>query len=425
VSLIIVTAFAPVACAPLLTASPPAGTIEPPPAQSVLPRGATLDDIAAQAVFANPELRALRAQEGVADAQVFAAGLLPDPSITLGADFPLDGIGAVTGLTASAGTDLMSWVRRPYNRAAAEQAREQIRRDIAWSEWQTAEQARLLAIRIAGLRTMRAMTRQLRVLAEDRLSAALGAAGRGDLPGSELETYRLAAADAIDRDQSVESRLSEAEHGLNQALGRAPAAPLDLAVAQPETVNLPQPADLYHRAIAERADLQALRAGLAEQDDVLAASLLARYPVPTIDINGARDTGNLRTLGPSVSFTLPVWNRGRGDIAVARATRAQMQAEYAARLASLNADIHAASAALGIALRQRDGIRRTLAPLSDQAEAADAAAERGDLSRSTAHATRMTLLDRRIAEAELTLSVNEYRQALEVLTGAPLEARHD
>ncbi|NQV87188.1 MAG: TolC family protein, partial [Woeseiaceae bacterium] len=44
------------------------------------------DDIATIAVFTNPELRAIRAREGVSQAQVFAAGLIPDPSFSLGAD---------------------------------------------------------------------------------------------------------------------------------------------------------------------------------------------------------------------------------------------------------------------------------------------------------------------------------------------------
>ncbi|MHB8448719.1 MAG: TolC family protein, partial [Rudaea sp.] len=38
------------------------------------------------AIVASPDLQALRAQAQVADAQVFAAGLLPDPQIGIGAD---------------------------------------------------------------------------------------------------------------------------------------------------------------------------------------------------------------------------------------------------------------------------------------------------------------------------------------------------
>jgi hypothetical protein len=43
-------------------------------------------EIAAIAVLANPDLRALRTQQRVADAQVFASGLLPDPQLSAGFD---------------------------------------------------------------------------------------------------------------------------------------------------------------------------------------------------------------------------------------------------------------------------------------------------------------------------------------------------
>ena len=49
------------------------------------------DAIAALAVINNPDLAALRARAGVADAQVFAAGLLPDPTFSVTADKVLRG----------------------------------------------------------------------------------------------------------------------------------------------------------------------------------------------------------------------------------------------------------------------------------------------------------------------------------------------
>lgn len=179
---------------------------------------ADLEQIAMIAVLNNPELRAFRAREGVATAQVFAAGLLPDPTISIGADFPLDATGAVTGGSSSFGLDLLALMRRPRERVAAEVARDAIRDDIAWAEWLTAEQARLLAVRIDGLRTLEELTDRLRILTHDQLQRALLAAGRGDLPGSGLESYRLAAADAIDRYQAAELRLSAAEFSLNRLL---------------------------------------------------------------------------------------------------------------------------------------------------------------------------------------------------------------
>ncbi|MAL08248.1 MAG: hypothetical protein CMF74_01110 [Maricaulis sp.] len=409
------------ACAPILAGRDAAPLAVAPESAVILPANANLDQIAALAVINNRELRALRAQEGVANAQVFAAGLLPDPTVSFGADFPLNATGAVTGVSGSLGMDLLALMRRPHEQAAAEAARDAIRDDIVWAEWLTAEQARLLAVRIDRLRTLQELTGRLRVLTQDQLQRALSAAGRGDLPGSGLESYRLAAADAIDRNQAVELRLSAAEFALNRLLDQPPGRVIRFAVDQGDGAEPADPALLFTHARETRIDLQALRAGLNRQDDIIAASLLARYPIPVIDIHAARDTGNLTSVGPGLSFTLPLWNRGQGETAIARATRVQLDAEYQARVTGLEADIYAAADALRIARSQRDQTRSMIAPLTGQAEASAVAAARGDISNSAALATRVTLLDRQISEVELALAAEEYRIALEVLTGSALE----
>ncbi|HST28920.1 MAG TPA: TolC family protein, partial [Rudaea sp.] len=98
------------------------------------------------AIVANPDLKALRAQAGVADAQVFAAGLLPDPQIGIGVDDP-DGSGVVNAYTLNAGFDIAALLTRHSRVAAARANAEQVRRDIAWQEWLAANQVRLLARR--------------------------------------------------------------------------------------------------------------------------------------------------------------------------------------------------------------------------------------------------------------------------------------
>ena len=62
--------------------------------------------LAVLAVIANPDLKALRARAGIAEAQVFAAGLIPDATISLGADFVVGGPPAVANLAAAFGLNL-------------------------------------------------------------------------------------------------------------------------------------------------------------------------------------------------------------------------------------------------------------------------------------------------------------------------------
>src|SRR6516162_9419457 len=53
--------------------------------------GFTPLDVAVLAALDSPELKAKRASLGVSAAQVFAAGLLPDPQLTAGVDQPIAG----------------------------------------------------------------------------------------------------------------------------------------------------------------------------------------------------------------------------------------------------------------------------------------------------------------------------------------------
>src|SRR3977135_1136749 len=59
--------------------------------------GLDITEVAMLAVVNNPDLNTARAAAGIAHAQAFAAGLLPDPWVGLAADFPNGGqAGTVT-----------------------------------------------------------------------------------------------------------------------------------------------------------------------------------------------------------------------------------------------------------------------------------------------------------------------------------------
>ena len=216
--------------------------------------------LAAIAVFTNPDLVALRAGEGVADAQVFAAGLYPDPTFFLGLDSPLNGTDTTTAFALGIGFDFAALARRPSALRGAQANLDSVRLDIAWSEWLTGENARLLAARVAHLHQIKSLTSQLRALADDDAQRALAAVSRGDLPAAALDTSRLAAADAADRDRSAQLQLRSAELELNRLLGLDPAEQLILAPPLTPPVGRYTDRDLLQEAVAARTDLAALRA---------------------------------------------------------------------------------------------------------------------------------------------------------------------
>ncbi|MCL6618598.1 MAG: TolC family protein [Thermomonas hydrothermalis] len=375
--------------------------------------------VATLAVLNNPDLIALRAHAGVADAQVFAAGLLPDPSFSLGADRVLRGPDTLLNLTAALGLDLNALRNRTLTRAQAIAQARRVRLDLAWAEWQTAGQARLQAVRILGLQRQLPLLEAGAQAARMQAEQALRAAARGDLANSEAQALRLAAFDADTRLRDARQQLQQAEQSLARLLG-LPSGKVPPLAAQPLPPPPPPAARLFELAQRERADLAALRAGYDAQEASVRLAVQRQFPALNLTINGNRDSAGNLLLGPAVDFTLPLWNRNRGDIAIERATRSALKADYEARLFQTRADLDAAVTALQQARDQLAQARVDAEALQQRAQAAQAAQARGDLPAAAALVIEQAWRDRNLLIVQLEQTIAEQTLAVELLCGVPL-----
>ena len=374
------------------------------------------------AVVANPDLRALRQQSGVADAQVFAAGLLPDPTISLGVDFVIGGPATTLGnaLAGALGLDLAALRTRQATLSQAQSRARQVRLDIAWAEWQTAAQARLLASQIASQERQIALLRDIERTARDLFDRTGRAAGRGDISGDQLQAARLAEIDSIAQLRSTEVTLAQARGDLLRLLGLPPQTVLDLVPAsyQPIDVDCAALAD----GASERLDVAALRQGYAAQGSALRAATLTAFPLPGLSVNASRNEGGNRFLGPALNLTLPLWNRNRGNIAVERATAGVLRAEYEARLFQARADISTLCMLLGVGDRQLADARSQLPGIERFAAATTRAARRGDLAQSIADNARLTAWSKRLLAEQVQQANRERIVGLEIAAGRKLES---
>jgi len=381
----------------------------------------TPNALAVIAVLENPDLKALRARAAVVEAQAFAARLLPDPSVGLGADKILGGPDTANSLAGQLGFDLSMLRTRAAQRAKDRALGAQVRADIAWAEWQTACNARLQGARVAALSAQLPLAQTSAAATQALYDQAAHAASRGDIAPTTLDGRRLAALDAAAILRGIERDLGAARLELNRMLGLPPEMALQLA--SPEAPGIAPPATvLFNLALERRLDLAALRKGYDAAEADVRLAIIQQFPNLTLTLNGARDTANNRTVGGQIGFTLPLWNRNRGAIAVTSATRAQLHTEYDARLFQTRADIAAAISAIAIAARQRDALGAQLPALRQTAGAAARAAARGDLARSVAESSEQTLRDRMLAALQLQQAVAEQMIALELLTGGPRAA---
>ena len=163
--------------------------------------GLDATEVAMLAVANSPELKVQRDALGVARAQAFAAGLLPDPQLSFGEDFPQDsGDGATTAYSFGISADLSALLLRSSRRHAANAQAAQVNLDLLWTEWQTIAQARLLFGQVQSLRAQ-----QTQLDAEQQALAPLDKAVQAALAAGNLNYDGASAgldamADVLTRD---------------------------------------------------------------------------------------------------------------------------------------------------------------------------------------------------------------------------------
>jgi outer membrane protein, heavy metal efflux system len=374
--------------------------------------GLDVTEVAMLALANSPALKEKRGELGVARAQAFAAGLLPDPQLSLGEDFPRhSGGGLTTAYSLGLSEDITALLTRSSRTAVARDQASQVNLDLLWAEWQAVAQARLLFDQVLNLRA------QQKVL--DAEQAALAPVGRyidAALRAGNL-TYDSASA-GLNADADVRKRradnaiaLHQADSDLHVLLGLAPAAPLDLVGASYQVA--PTPAQLQQALAdlpARRPDLLALQAGYRSQEAKLRAAVRAQFPALTIGFNTARDTSAVYSNGFNVGITLPLFDRNRGNIAIEQATRQQLKDDYAARVLDTRSDMRRLLADLATLGDQHAALAAHAARLDDARRAAERAWQRNLLDWPTYLAIRGNALG-----ADLDLLAVQQQQATQAI----------
>lgn len=301
-----------------------------------------VEQVVTLALANNPDLRAIRFKRGIATGQTLQAGLLPNPSLS-GALLPLlSGAGSVPAWNLGIAQDIKSLVTYRSRRRAAADSEQQVAADIIWQEWQVAGQARQLACDlIMGNRARPSYAGAYTLLVErnTKLEKALAA---HSVTLVTVAPDRLALQSARAALDALDQRQLGLKHQLNALLGLTPDAQLPLA----EQVDLPPfdmaaiRADLPNLP-ARRPDLIALRMGYASSDEQVRQAILSQFPDMNLGGSVASDNAKVINGGPNIQIGLPIFDRNQGNIAIARATREQLHADYSARLAATMGTVEA------------------------------------------------------------------------------------
>lgn len=380
-------------------------------------------DVVLLAVVNNPQLRAARLKAGVARSQLIQAGMIPNPQLSSSFLYPVGGPPPVFnaynfGLMQS----IDALITRGAARTSASRHVKQVNLDILWQEWQVAQKARQLYIQARS-------EDRLRRLLDHQVNLDRHQYRRDQkaLPQGQV-TRTTAAADlstlmaAKSQQRQLQTKRNQTWHQLDELMGLKPAARPRL-LASPALTQFS--AAQFHAALAElperRPDLLALRAGYQSQQAAVRKAILGQFPKLSIGPTGGSDNSNVQSVGFNINFSLPLFNRNQGQIAIQRATRKMLHAQYQAQLDQAFSQAHQMWRATRIMSRQLKTLKRRLPTLTADARAAEQAFRRHDITAGTYTSLETQWLSRRIEAIKLSASLAKARAGLETLLGMTLD----
>ncbi len=382
--------------------------------------GLDIDEVAMLAVANNPQLKLARDRLGVARAQAFAAGLLPDPQLALTRDVPTNGgPGNTSAFGAGLSYDVNALLTRSARSAAASASARQVNLELLWQEWQVVGRARLLFVRNIEQQRLLEVLTQTRKLFQSRYQGVKAALAQGNATLDAVGADLAALQDAERQINELERQVRRNRIDLARLLGLAPDARLELVggSALPPLDPAQVKASLTQLG-QRRPDLLALQAGYQSQEERFRAAVLAQFPALNVGLTRARDTSNLYTRGIGITLSLPIFNGNRGNVAIERATRRQLHDEYRLRLDDASAEVYALLGDQALLGEQLAGVKSALAALGQAAASAAAALSAGNLSELAYANVQSALLAKRVEEITLEQRILEQRIAILTLAGS-------
>lgn len=335
--------------------------------QQQLAQPLTLDGAIRLALLNNPELRAQYARLGFAAADVYDAGRLSNPLLSVtqlsaGAEPHAQlSIGIALNFTdllfmharskaagaqfdaeksavAASALDLAAAVEAAYRRYAAAMQIAELRKTLAATAHSSAELAQRYYE--AGNLKRASLALEQAGSAQAALQADAGALDRELARGELQRLLGLTAADAAWQLAEPIAALPERDEALDSLLQLAGDSRLDITAAR------------------RHLDAVAARYGLAGRERVLGKIV--------VGAERERDFDGTLHAGPKASLELPLFNWGGGRMARAQAELDRAQSELAARELDMRRDVGAAYARLGASRARAERFRDELIPAREE-----------------------------------------------------------
>ncbi len=318
----------------------------------------TPDQAAALALCANPHLRTLRAQAGVAQAAAGFAGLWEDPKFSLGLSRQTAGGTDPWLVEGGIGFSIPLSGRLEVQKKLARQEIDQQQALVLMAEGDLLREVRL------ALAAKQAAGRKWAVLSShaERMNAlarrAEKIADAGEASRIEAGALTLSAAESSAEAAQAQVEITQAKLRLLELIGLRPEAPLVIRDA-PAAWRIP--ADAQAR-LNGHPRLTAAKAQYAAAEAAYELEVCRQYPDLDIGPTAKWENGQ-SSLGLGLGLPIPAWNRNRQAIACAKAGRDAVRAQVEEVQESLRHALAQASAKNASAALRAAQLTRSVAPL--------------------------------------------------------------
>ena len=339
------------------------------PGQSVLPPGVstedglTEDEAVQAALWNNAVFQETLAQLGVSNAQLLDAGLIADPQFQL--FFPLGP--KQLEFTTFQAVDAL-WLQ-PVRVKAAKLDVDRVTQSMVQNGLNVIRDARVAHANLVAASEQAEVAREAATLRQQIADLARKRLDAGDISELEFTTSRIDALQAKAAAERAEHDVTLARERLRTVMGLGMFRDELTAISESELHGTPRDADaLVDEALAMRPDLRAAeiaieaageRAGLAQYQFM---NLDAIY-----DANGRGRRGSFES-GPGLRFSIPIFNRNQGGIAIADAQWEQAVRQYVTVRDQVTLDVRNAHTQLVQASENLNAVRSEILPTLREAE---------------------------------------------------------
>ncbi|MGH8191649.1 MAG: TolC family protein, partial [Rhodanobacteraceae bacterium] len=343
------------------------------------------------------------------------------PVLNLAHGTPTGGPAVTSSFDLGLSYDLEALLTHPLAKRAADTSAREVDLNLLWMEWQVIGKARDLFVHDVYQAKMLAVLREEAGVLARQHAKLVAASGNGDVSQAAVAAD-LAGLQAVEtRLHAAERQVLKTRQDLNALLGLSAKARLHLI--GPTTVATPSAAEVK-RGLAElprqRPDLLALRSGYQSADARYRQAILEQFPAIQVGFTRARDADAIYTRGFQISLTLPIFNRNRGNIAIAEATRKKLHDAYAIRLMQARAQVQQILQHQALLVRQRAQLEKAVAFTSRTLARLGKVALPGDVSGVVRVQLESNGFDRRLTLLSLNEALLEQKAALQTLLGGTL-----